>query len=132
MRALASLAGVNYVSLARIEAGRLDPRVSTLKQLAWALDISIADLFPTQSNSKPKQKEVPMGKWSVALKSEQQKRDEKVASASRALREWRRKHLLKGVGEVIWDYEWEQLEAACKLLEKIVGNLKGPDNRKKE
>ena len=132
IRALAERAVVNYVSIARIEAGRLDPRVSTLKDLANALDISIADLFFRVSKVNHQHEEGRMGKWKDLDKFGQQNRDEKVDSALRALREWRRKHLLKGMGELIWDYEWEQVEAVTKALEKIVVNLKGPDNREKE
>jgi len=48
---LANIADVHYVSLARLEAGRADPRLSTLRKLAKALRVSIADLV---GESKPR------------------------------------------------------------------------------
>jgi|CXWL01.1.fsa_nt_gi transcriptional regulator with XRE-family HTH domain len=132
IRVLAQLAGVNYVSLARIEGGRLDPRVSTLRALASALGVSISDLFFKVSEVNLQQEEGRMGKEKDLVKYSQKNRDEKVTSALLGLREWRRKHLLKGMGELIWDYEWEQVEALTKALEKLVVNLKGPDDREKE
>jgi transcriptional regulator with XRE-family HTH domain len=45
LRQLGERAGVSYVSVFRIEAGTLDPRLSTLERLARALGISVRDLF---------------------------------------------------------------------------------------
>jgi transcriptional regulator with XRE-family HTH domain len=45
LRKLAKVAGVHFVSLARLEAGAFDPRLSTLRKLAKALRVSIADLL---------------------------------------------------------------------------------------
>jgi transcriptional regulator with XRE-family HTH domain len=47
-RALAKRAGVNYVTLSRIEAGRISPTVTMLEKLAKALDIDVRDFFPTR------------------------------------------------------------------------------------
>jgi transcriptional regulator with XRE-family HTH domain len=47
LRKLAEASGVHYVSLVRIEAGRLDSRLSTLLKLCKALKISIAELVGT-------------------------------------------------------------------------------------
>jgi transcriptional regulator with XRE-family HTH domain len=44
LRQLAKLSGVHYVSLAKIEARLIDPRLSTLLKLCKALDIGIAEL----------------------------------------------------------------------------------------
>lgn len=132
LRKLGELSGVHYISLVKLEAGRLDPRASTLKEIASALDISIDDLFFRVSEVNHHHEEGRMGKWKALDKHSQQNRDEKVASALRALREWKRKHLLKGMGELIWDYEWEQVDAVAKVLEKLVANLKGPDDRERE
>ena len=43
-RALAKLSTVGYVTIARIEMGTIDPRVSTLKALAKALKVKISEL----------------------------------------------------------------------------------------
>ncbi len=43
-RALAELSGINQVTIARIETGVFDPRLSTLRALAKALKVKIADL----------------------------------------------------------------------------------------
>jgi len=45
LRKLAMLSGVHYVSLVRIEAGRLDPRLSTLLKLCDALHINLVQLI---------------------------------------------------------------------------------------
>jgi len=44
LRTLAKMSGVHYVSLARIEAGELDSRLSTLLRVSRALKVSIAEL----------------------------------------------------------------------------------------
>ena len=45
LRTLAVLAGVHYTSLVRLEAGRYDPRVSTLRKIAEALGVDLRDLL---------------------------------------------------------------------------------------
>ena len=44
---LAKKAGVAQSTVAQIESGRKDPSISTLKQIAAALDVEIAILFAT-------------------------------------------------------------------------------------
>ena len=44
-RALAQLADVGHVTIARIETGVFDPRLSTLKKLAEALKVRMNDLL---------------------------------------------------------------------------------------
>jgi len=51
LRGLAKKAGVHYVSLVRLEAGTFDPRLSTLRKLAQALEVSVCDLI---DQPKPK------------------------------------------------------------------------------
>lgn len=43
-RKLGALSGVHYVSLIKLEAGRLDPQLSTLLKLCQALQISLNQL----------------------------------------------------------------------------------------
>ena len=43
-RKLAALSGVHYVSLIKLEAGRLDPQLSTLLKLCDALGITLNQL----------------------------------------------------------------------------------------
>jgi transcriptional regulator with XRE-family HTH domain len=45
LRKLAEKAGVHYVSLVRLEAGKFDPRLSTLYKLATALNVRVAQLI---------------------------------------------------------------------------------------
>jgi transcriptional regulator with XRE-family HTH domain len=45
LRKLAKLADIHYVSLIRLEAGQFDPHLSTLKKLAKALEVSVAELI---------------------------------------------------------------------------------------
>lgn len=42
---LAKLAGVGHITIARIETGVYDPRLSTLRQLAKALKVQVKDLI---------------------------------------------------------------------------------------
>jgi DNA-binding Xre family transcriptional regulator len=44
LRRLGEISGVHYVSLAKMEAGKLDPRLSTLLRLCEALEITPNDL----------------------------------------------------------------------------------------
>jgi transcriptional regulator with XRE-family HTH domain len=44
-RALAQAAKVSYVTIARLETGRFDPRLSTLRQLAKVLRVKVRDLL---------------------------------------------------------------------------------------
>ncbi len=50
LRGLATMAGVHYVSLIRLEAGTFDPRLSTLRKLAQALEVSVCDLIDPPHN----------------------------------------------------------------------------------
>ncbi len=55
IRKLAELSGVHFVTLARIEAGTQDPRLSTLRRLAEALHVSIEKLVgdsPSQTERR--------------------------------------------------------------------------------
>ena len=52
MRKLAEVSGVHYVSLARIEAGQLDPRLSTLLKLTKALQVTLAELIGERPHKK--------------------------------------------------------------------------------
>ncbi len=45
LRSLGVLAGIHAVSLVRLEKGKYDPRLSTLRKLAQALEVSICDLI---------------------------------------------------------------------------------------
>jgi len=51
IRKLAEIAGVHFVTLARLEAEAHDPRLSTLRKLAEALDVSIGKLVGDQPQS---------------------------------------------------------------------------------
>lgn len=44
VRKLGELSGVHYVSIVRMEAGKLDPQLSTLLKLCGALGISLNQL----------------------------------------------------------------------------------------
>jgi transcriptional regulator with XRE-family HTH domain len=44
VRKLGELAGVHYVSIVRMESGKLDPQLSTLLKLCEALNISLTQL----------------------------------------------------------------------------------------
>ena len=48
IRGLAERAGVSYVTLARIETGVYDPRLSTLQKLAKALKVNVAQVIGDQ------------------------------------------------------------------------------------
>jgi DNA-binding XRE family transcriptional regulator len=44
VRKLGELSGVHYVSVVKMEAGRLDPQLSTMLKLCSALDITLNQL----------------------------------------------------------------------------------------
>ena len=44
-RALAKLAKVGHITIARLEVGIYDPRLSTLRRLAKALKVRVVDLI---------------------------------------------------------------------------------------
>jgi transcriptional regulator with XRE-family HTH domain len=46
LRKLAEAAGVSYVTISRIEQGRMSPTVAMLERLAMALGITVRDFFP--------------------------------------------------------------------------------------
>ena len=48
LRQLGERSGVSFANISNIEAGKLDPRLSTLERLARALGISVRGLFPTE------------------------------------------------------------------------------------
>ena len=43
-RGLAKLSGIGHITIARIETGVFDPRLSTLRVLAKALNVKISEL----------------------------------------------------------------------------------------
>ena len=45
LRALADKVGMAYPALFRLESGEADPRLSTLRKLAKALNVKVADLI---------------------------------------------------------------------------------------
>jgi transcriptional regulator with XRE-family HTH domain len=61
VRQLATLAGVGFATVHRIEVGRISPTVAMLERLATALDIPVRDFFP-KSESKPTRKRKPRSK----------------------------------------------------------------------
>ena len=48
LRDLGVRAGVHAVSLVRLEAGKFDPRLSTLRKLAEALEVTVCELIDDQ------------------------------------------------------------------------------------
>ena len=48
LRTLGERAGVSYVTLARIEAGIYDPRLSTLRKVAKVLKVTVAQIIGEQ------------------------------------------------------------------------------------
>ena len=48
VRELAERAGVGFVTISRIENGRLSPTVAMLEKLAKALGIQVRDFFPVK------------------------------------------------------------------------------------
>ena len=52
LRALKKASGVAVSSLARFEAGQVDPQLSTLRKLAKALNVTVAELIGERSFKK--------------------------------------------------------------------------------
>jgi transcriptional regulator with XRE-family HTH domain len=56
LRQLGERSGVSFVNISKIEAGKLDPRLSTLERLARALGISTRNLFSTERRRTPRRR----------------------------------------------------------------------------
>ena len=52
LRTLAEKSGVHFVSLAKMEAGTLDPRLSSVQRVAKALGVSVSELIGEQPQTK--------------------------------------------------------------------------------
>lgn len=52
LRRLAELSGVGFVTIARLESGQLDPRLSTVVALCSALGVSLSDMVPITSSKQ--------------------------------------------------------------------------------
>ena len=52
LRTLGEQSGVHYVSLAKMEAGTLDPRLSSVQRVAKALGVSVSGLIGEQPQTK--------------------------------------------------------------------------------
>lgn len=52
---LAEVAGVSkgYLSSIETDAGAANPTLDVLVRIAWALDVSLAELFPTTRTKRP-------------------------------------------------------------------------------
>jgi transcriptional regulator with XRE-family HTH domain len=48
LHALADKAGVHFVTIVKIEQGRMSPTVALLEKLATGLGISVRDFFPVE------------------------------------------------------------------------------------
>jgi len=57
LHALAARAGVHYVTITRIENGRMNPTVALLEKLAAALDISVREFFPVERRRRPSRRQ---------------------------------------------------------------------------
>ena len=55
VRKLAEAAGVHYVSLVRLETGKYDPRLSTLRHISKALHVTVCELIG-EDNPKPRRR----------------------------------------------------------------------------
>jgi transcriptional regulator with XRE-family HTH domain len=56
MRQLGNLAGVQFSTVHRIEAGRISPTVTMLEKLAKSLGIDVRDFFPPPKRRQPKRR----------------------------------------------------------------------------
>ena len=52
LRELGEKAGVSYVTIQRIEAGKTSPTVALLEKVAEALGVNVRDLFPLEKRRK--------------------------------------------------------------------------------
>ena len=98
LRRLGRDAGVSLATVQRIEADEYDPRLSTLRRLAKALNVSLASLMGASPEkgapiTTPNQR---MGKRMIT-KDDFKTRNAAVDDAIRGLEDWRRKHLTKAL-----------------------------------
>lgn len=129
LRALKKRSGVAVATLARIEAGGYDPRLSTLMKLAKALGVTVWELIGEATLSVAE--EIRKGR-AMASGYSVQRKDKAVVMVVDALEKWRRQYVKKGLKPNIWEYEYEQVDDAIDHLKKLMVNLKGPDSRARE
>ena len=128
LRELSRRSRVGLATLVRLEAGNYDPRLSTLRSLARALNVTIAELIG-ESKGRTQMRTISQMRSSVKTGTEW---DVAADKAIKALEEWRRQYLVKGLEPLIWPYEYEQIQQAEKLLHVLLRNVKGPDPRERE
>ena len=56
MRELARRAGVSFVTIVRVENGRISPTVTMLEKLAKPLEVGVRDFFPRSKRNKRKRR----------------------------------------------------------------------------
>lgn len=128
LRELSRRSRVGLATLVRLESGNYDPQLSTLRNLARALNITVAELIG-ESKGRTQMKTMSPRRSGVKTETEW---DVAADRAIKALEEWRRQYLVKGIEPLIWPYEYEQIQQAEKLLHILLRNVKGPDPREQE
>lgn len=82
---LAELAGVSAYTITEIETGHREPRASTLRKLAGALDADVGDFFPKARRSSP---EAPESHAGEERNSENVWKEEYLARVTDMLVKW--------------------------------------------
>lgn len=136
LRQLSRDAGVALATIQRLEADVYDPRLSTLRRLSKALDVSLASLMGIvpEKGQEITFHEKEGGR--MVSKDNFKARNAAIDVAKRALEDWRKKHMKalyrNGQQWGIWPYEHQQLVGATNLLSMLLKNLREEDLRSKE
>jgi transcriptional regulator with XRE-family HTH domain len=120
LRGLSQTSSVAVAILARIEAGYSDPRLSTLRRVANALNVTIGELIGEADVERRqlvfKQRRDGMKRMSERNKEELRKLREASRLAKQALDKWRKQYIIEGMSPHMWDYDLEEVELLIKIL----------------
>lgn len=132
LRQLSLESGIALATLQRIERADFDPRLSTLRAVAKALEVPISQLLGEEPEDSTAKSFDERSK-AMVKKDDVQARNAAVDRAVKALEQWRREYFAKGLWENhIWPYEYDQVRDTTKLVVNLLTNLKGPDSRNHE
>ena len=124
LRTLGRATGINYVALARLEKNEAwNPTLSTLRRLASFLEVSVGALIGEESMMLPNRRKDGGQKMKSAEDREAQKKlNQAVKEAKEALEGWRNKYIKKGMRDLVWGFDYQEIDLIIRLLKLKLEN----------